>query len=116
MSRKPLVIWFDDKGNMLSHGYGGHPQYAAQNNYKSEEAKDFDDILEFSDIYDYARGAARVHFVSIGSGRKYSMFVDEFSKLIKAKQFITNRVEGTFRFVKRGTAQSIKLVLPEDNK
>ncbi len=116
MSKKALTIWFDDKGNMLSHGYGGHPQYAAQNNYKSEEARDFDDILEFSDIYDYSRGAARVHFISIHSGRKFSMFVDEFSKLIKAKHFINNRIEGTWRFTKRGTAQTIKLVLPEDNK
>ena len=39
-NRKPLIIYFDDQGNMLEQaGYYKNP--------KTEEAKDFEDQLEF---------------------------------------------------------------------
>ena len=113
MSKKALTIWFDDKGNMLSHGGGQYSSYYSSSNYKSEEAKDFDDRMKYVNIIDYTRGAARLHLESATTGRKYSMFIDDFHDAIIAKRFIDNHLEGTFRFVKRGTGQAIKLVLPK---
>jgi hypothetical protein len=44
------------------------------------------------------------------------MFLDDFNKAILANAFNNNSLTGTFRFVKRGVAQSIKLVLQNDGE
>lgn len=111
MARKPLIIWFDDKGNMLEHGDSRYANSTYYQNYKSEEAKDFDDRMTYVRLRDYTRGAARLYLQSAITGRTYSMFSDDFHDAIVAKRFVDNQLEGTFRFVKRGTGQAIQLVL-----
>jgi hypothetical protein len=41
------------------------------------------------------------------------MYVENFNKVIKARKFVDNIIEGTFRFIKAGVSQSIILMLPE---
>lgn len=98
---KPLTMHFDNDGNLT---------LAAWRGVRTEIAKDFQDRLEFLKL-DSGLGVARVHFQSTLTGRKYSMFIDDFNELILAKKFIDNQVEGTFRFIKRGQSQAIKLIL-----
>lgn len=113
MSKKQLTIWFDDKGNMLTQASYINPSNASQYNYKSEEAKDFDDSMEYVEIREYTRKSTRIHLKSGTSGRKYSMFIEDFDLIVKANKFVNNRIEGTFQFIKRGSGQAIKLVLPK---
>lgn len=103
---KPLTVWFDDAGNLLLRADKWRINQA-----KSETAQDFTDLLVYDSIWDGGNSAGRVMLVAT-SGRKYSMFLDDFDKVIKANKFINNQIEGTFRFVKRGQAQAIKLLLP----
>ena len=110
MSNKSMTIWFDDKGNMLP---STRSWIISRGNGKSEECKDFDDSLEYVTMYDGKQAAGRVHLRSTKTGREYSMYVYSFDKVIKARRFVDNIIEGTFRFMKSGVSQSIILVLPE---
>ncbi len=112
MSKKPLTIWFDDKGNMLDQIRPWMLQPQNGRNLKSEEGKDFDDRMLYVRLIDYGRNAARLELKSASSGREYSMFLDDFHEVIKAGLFTNNVIDGTFRFVKKGSGQAIKLVLP----
>jgi hypothetical protein len=111
VSKKALIIWFNDKGDMLEQAlptyYQRNPTYAQ---YKSEEAKDFDDQMEFVKIHDWAHGNARAVFKSTVTGREYSMYIQEFNKLLEEKKLIDLRIEGTFSYLKRGSGQAIKLI------
>lgn len=109
MSKKELIVWFDDKGNLLDKASKWSISYPG---FKSESAKNFDDILEFSSIKDYDQGVSRVTLFSKNTNRKYSMFATDFSDVIKSRLFIDNQIKGTFQFIKKGRAQSIRLVLP----
>lgn len=110
MSKKPLVIWFNQNGDMLDQG-----GYNANNTYgfKSEEAKDFDDQMEYEKLYEYSKRSGRVYFRSTTTGRQYTMYLDDFNEIIKAKRFNNNRIDGTFHFLKRSSGQAIQLVLPK---
>lgn len=112
MSKKPLTIWFNQNGDMLDQG-----GYNTANSYgfKAEEAKDFDDQMEYEKLYEFRKRSGRVYFRSTTTGRQYTMYLDDFNELIKAKRFNNNRIEGTFHFVKRSSGQAIQLVLPKDN-
>lgn len=109
MSKKPLVIWFNQNGDMLDQG-GYNP--ANSYGFKPEDAKDFDDRMEYEKLYEFRRKSGRAYFRSVTTGRQYTMYLDDFDKLIKAKRFIDNQIEGTFHFVKRSSGQAIQLVLP----
>ncbi|MGE3320552.1 MAG: hypothetical protein AB7I18_14785 [Candidatus Berkiella sp.] len=111
MSKKPLKIAFDDKGNLIDQVTSW--MLNPQSNYvlKFEDAQNFKDELVYSKIVDYSRGSARVYFKSAVSGRKYSMFVTDFDDVIKAEAFQNNRITGEFRFVKRGSAQAVVLII-----
>jgi hypothetical protein len=111
MAKKPLVIWFDDKGNMLDQVRPWMFQPNSGRNCKSEEGKDFDDRMDYVRLIDYGRNAARLELKSASTGREYSMFLDDFHEVIKHNKFLNNQIEGTFRFVKKGSGQAIKLVL-----
>lgn len=106
MSKKVLTIWFDSKGNMLDQG-----SYSNNYGHKSEEAKDFDDSMEFIKLQEYRQKNTRVILKSATTGRKYSMFADDFNDVLLKKKINNLRVEGTFRFIKKGSGQAIKLVL-----
>jgi len=110
VSKKPLVIWFESNGDMLTQGY------SYTNNtigYKSEEAKDFDDRMEIIKLKEYHKKNTRVILKSTATGRKYSMFVDDFNAAMDKKKVIDLHLEGTFRFIKKGTGQAVKLVLED---
>lgn len=113
MAKKPLTIWFDDKGNLLDQvrPWMHNPQYGR--NLKSEEAKDFDDRMIYVRLVDYSRNASRVDLKSASTGREYSMFLDDFDQVIKKGKLVGLEIVGKFRFVKKGSGQAIKLVLPE---
>jgi predicted ATP-grasp superfamily ATP-dependent carboligase len=111
VSKKPLTIWFNDKGDMLtqsSSNYGNRTD-------KSEIAQDFDDRMQFVSLREYYRKNTRVILKSTTTGREYSMFVDDFNKAHKAKKFIDLHLEGTWRFIKRGDGQAVILVLPPES-
>jgi hypothetical protein len=108
-----MVVWFSDKGDLLS---SCKKWEISINHAKSETVEEFSDELIYLEMIDYSQGAARVYFKSSSSGRKYSMFLDDFNKAILANAFNNNSLTGTFRFVKRGVAQSIKLVLQNDGE
>lgn len=109
MSKKPLVIWFEANGDMLDQGYG----YVSNSyGYKSEEAKDFSDHMEVIKLQEFRKKNTRVVFRSVISGRKYSMFADDFNELLSKKLVNNLQVAGTFRFLKKGSGQAIKLVIP----
>jgi hypothetical protein len=78
----------------------------------AEIAKDFDDRMEYVELREYSRRSARVYLKSVSSGRKYSMFVTDFNKIILAKLFNDLHIEGTWRFTKVGSGQAIMLVMP----
>ncbi len=99
---------------ILADNYATNNPYGKS--YKSEEAKDFDDRMEFIEITDFYRGADRVKIKSVTSGRMYCMFICDFNDCLKAKRLIDNHLEGTFRFVKKGVGQGIKLILPDTTK
>lgn len=108
MSKKALVIWFESNGNMLDQGYA----YTSNTyGYKSEEAKDFDDRMVMVKLKEYYKKNTRVLLKSTTTGREYSMFVDDFNAALDKKKFIDLHLEGTFRFIKKGSGQAIKLVL-----
>lgn len=108
MSKKPLVIWFESNGDMLDQGYN----YATNTQgYKSEEAKDFTDSMELVKFREFYKKNTRAVFRSTISGRKYSMFVDDFNVLLEKKIVNNLQVTGTFRFLKKGSGQAIKLVI-----
>lgn len=109
MAKKQLVIWFDQNGNMSDQSIVSH--LAAQYGYKSEDAKDFDDRMEYEKIYEFRRKSGRAYFKSLITGRQYTMYLDDFHNLIKANRFVNNRIEGTFHFIKRSSGQAIQLVL-----
>lgn len=75
---------------------------------KTEVGNDFTEEMTYSHMYHSSK--PRVWLTS-SKGRKYCMFIDDFDEVIKANKFVDNKISGTFRFAKRGTAQSIKLVL-----
>lgn len=108
MSKKPLVIWFEANGDMLDQWYN----YGTSNpqGYKSEEAKDFDDRMEIVRLQEYYRKNTRVILKSTTTGRKYSMYVDDFNDALKKKKIIDLHIEGTFRFQKKSSGQTIKLL------
>ncbi|NJO03870.1 MAG: hypothetical protein HC880_21315 [Bacteroidia bacterium] len=112
MSKKPLTIWFEQNGDLSEHSVVAH--LAAQYGYKSEEAKDFDDQMEYLNLSEFRRRSGRVYFKSVTTGRKYSMYLDDFNAIIKANRFNDKKIEGTFHFVKRSSGQAIQLVLPKD--
>lgn len=112
MSKKQLLVWFDQKGDMLDQA--ANMQWASNYGYKSEEAKDFDDRMEYEKLYEFRRKSGRVYFRSTSTGRQYTMYLDDFHELIKAKRFNNNQIEGTFHFIKRSSGQAIQLVLPKD--
>lgn len=112
MSKKgPLMIWFDQNGNLLEQAYGNSSYYANQG-YKSEEAKDFDDSMEVIKLQEYRRKNTRVLLQSVISGRKYTMYADDFNTLLEKKKVHNLLIEGTFHFVKKSSGQAVKLVLP----
>lgn len=111
MSKKPLEIWFDQKGDMLDQAYGWGPNN--HQGYKSEIAQDFTDKMEFIRIQDFHKKGARVYIRSISSGRQYSMYVEDFGATISAHKLIDNFMEGTWHFIKRGSGQAIELVIDE---
>jgi hypothetical protein len=113
MAKKQLIIWFDQNGNMSDHSVVVH--LAPQHGYKSEDAKDFDDRMEYENLSEFRRRSGRVYFKSVSTGRRYSMYLDDFNALIKAKRFNNNQIEGTFHFIKRSSGQAVQLVLPKDN-
>lgn len=108
MPRKQLVISFDDKGDMTDQAVD---QRWANQGYKFEEAKDFDDRMEFVDLHEFYRRSGRAYFKSLRTGRKYTMFLADFNLLVKAKRFVDNQIEGTFTFVKRSSGQAIQMLL-----
>lgn len=112
MAKKNLIVWFDDKGNLLTRV---RPWVIQNQNAKSEDGKDFQDDMGYVRLMDGGQShAGRVYLVSDKTNRQYSMFLDDFDAVIKAKLFVDNHIIGTFSFVKRGQSQAIKLVLPED--
>ncbi len=115
MSKKPLTIWFDDKGNMLTQAGRWTANSAASRGYKSEEAKDFDDTMVLVRIAEYYRKNTRVMVKSTTTGREYSMFIADFNRVLAAKRFVHLHMNGTWRFIKRGEGQAIELLLPETN-
>lgn len=112
MSKKPFTMWFDSKGNLLSRA----ADYIKKRSHaKSEEGVDFTDSMKFIMVNDGGSSTAgRAWFVSETTERKYSMFVDDFDRCIRANAFVNNHIEGTFKFVKRGLSQAISLVLEEE--
>ncbi len=113
MARKPLTIWFDDKGNMLTQAGSWTANTASSRGYKSEEAKDFDDCMVLVRLNEYYRKNTRVVLQSTTTGREYSMFIDDFNKALAAKRFNHLHMTGTWRFIKRGEGQAIQLVLED---
>lgn len=110
MSKKPLMMAFDEKGNLyesIRPWMSNNPNYII----KMEEAKDFTDTLEFMKVEDYYRGASRIRFKSVSNDREFTMYLDDFGALVKVRAFNNNQVVGTFRFAKRGTSQAIKLII-----
>lgn len=98
---KPLVMGFDSRGNLELRSWD-----CAQ----TEIAKDFEDHFQYLKM-DNGTGVSRVYWKSIRTGREYSMFISDFDEIILAKAFVNNQITGTFRFVKRGQSQAIKLIL-----
>jgi hypothetical protein len=78
--------------------------------FKPEDAKDFDDQMEFEKLYEFRKRSGRVYFRSTTTGRQYTMYLDDFANIIKEKRFNNNRIEGTFHFIKRSSGQAIQLV------
>jgi hypothetical protein len=111
MSKKPLTIWFEANGDMLDQGSGSNSYGSTTYGWKSEEAKDFDDRMVMVKLQEYYKKNTRVLLKSVTTGRKYSMFVDDFNAALDKKRFINLHLEGTFQFIKRGSGQAIKLVL-----
>lgn len=115
MSKKPLTIWFNDKGDMLTQSSSNYVSNLGNSTDKSELAQDFDDRMVFVQLREYYRKNTRIILKSTTTGREYSMFVDDFNKAHKAKKFIDLHLEGTWRFIKRSNGQAIILVLPQDH-
>lgn len=112
MSKKLFTMWFDSKGNLLSRA---SDWIKRQTHAKSEEGKDFQDSMKFIRMNDGGQSTAgRAWFVSETTGRKYSMFIDDFDRAIRASAFIDLHLEGDFKFVKRGQSQAIALVLDQE--
>lgn len=103
MSKKPLMITFDKDGNMCDHA---HSYYQSS----TEEAKDFNDCLEYVEMHDGHKRTARAHFRSVNTGRKYSLMLRDFHDIIVNRKFVDNKVDGRWTFRKHGNAQSIKLI------
>ncbi len=108
MSKKVLTIWFDQNGNLSEHSIV--PHLAAQYGYKSEDAKDFVDTMKVLKIQEYRRRSARVQLQSTITGRKYSMYIDGFNKVLENNRLQNLHIEGTFRFLKRSSGQAIELL------
>lgn len=110
MNKKPLTIWFNQNNEMADQGYNStyHPS-----GFKSENAEDFDDCLELIKLREYNKKNTRVILKSINTGRSYTMFVYDFNNILEKRRVINLHVSGTFRFIKKGSGQAIKLVLPE---
>ena len=104
---KVLTMIFDSSGNLLEQAYG------FGSNNRTEEAKDFDDKMEYISFKEYQKRSTRVRIKSLLTGRTYSMFIDDFNDVILAKRFNNNMFEGTFHFVKRSSGQAAKLLLPK---
>jgi hypothetical protein len=111
VSKKLLKIAFDDKGNLVEQITRWMLNPASNYVLKYEDAQNFKDELVYEKIIDYSRGAARVYLKSAVSGRQYSMFVSDLHDVIKAEAFQNNRIIGEFKFVKRGSAQAVVLII-----
>lgn len=110
MNKKQLQIEFDANGDMREQSSGPSKYYNSAGRF--EPAVDFDDQMEFVQIRSYYRKDSRVILRSRKSGTKYSMYLDDFSAVIIAHRFTDNKMEGTWRFMKKGTGQAVKLLLP----
>lgn len=110
MSKKVLQIEFDSNGNLMDQAWG--VSQTNNNGRRLETAQDFDDRMEYVKIISFHKRETRAYFKSITTGRQYSMYIDNFNECILAKQFIDNHLQGTWRFIKKGTGQTIKLLLP----
>lgn len=106
MSKKQLTIWFDKNGNLLTQGYEN-----TYNQHTSELAEDFHDSMQFLRIQEYHKKNTRIILRSVKSGRHYSMFVDDFNDAHFLNKFIDYHLTGTWRFIKKGTGQAVRLVL-----
>jgi hypothetical protein len=111
VSKKPLVVWFDQNGNLLEQAYDNNTYNTNQGN-KSEEAKDFDDQMEVLKIREYRRKNTRVLLKSTTTGRQYTMYADDFNVCLEKRQVHNLMIQGTFHFIKKSSGQAVKLVLP----
>lgn len=113
MSKKPLLMWFDQNGNLLEQSYGtSYSSYHTNQGHKTEEAKDFDDQMEFIKIKEYRRKNTRVLLKSTTTGRQYTMYSDDFNLLLEKKMVHNLLIQGTFHFIKKSSGQAVKLVTP----
>lgn len=109
MANKPIKISFDEKGNLYPQMY---PWMKSNSRYiiKEEDNYTFKDTLEYSDYFTPRGGDTHICFVSKLTGRKFNMFMRDFSQILKQGKCNGNIVEGSFTFVKRGSSQGIKLI------
>lgn len=114
MSKKILTIWFDSSGNMLHRAATWMVNNAHSRGLVSEDGEDFTETFIFDSFYEYK--ASRVIFISKKSGRKYSMFLDDFGDALKLKKFQNNEISGRFRYVKKGQAQGFKFILTDEER
>ena len=106
---KALTIPFDRKGNMLS--------YQAYDTHEMRENYEFTAVLTLTGI-SRGRSAANAEFVD-ENGRSYSMFLKDFSELLRTVGVIRGKTYGRWTFVKRGANYGVKRVsapppIPED--
>lgn len=86
-------------------------------NYSYSDNKGFQNCI-FEDHIKYVgfgRGRSAVHcyFESMDGTKKFTMFMSEFDKIIRAGKDVLD-LKGKFYFVKRGMNYSLAMVLDED--
>ena len=77
-NKKSLQVSFDASGDMHESHRSSSPYSAV----KLEDAVDFNDTMEYICMVDFNRRNSRVYVKSTVTGRKYSMFLENFDLVI----------------------------------
>lgn len=101
---KDLKIPFDTDGNMLDYPIG-----------KINKVKNhiFYDMMRITNCI---RGRSSVRIILINpNGKKYSMFLSSFIKMVKETDILEGQVEGYWYFVKKGANYGLEYLKKENN-
>lgn len=100
MTKKPLLIPFDEKGNLLSYG----------DTWRIKEQRENYTFNATLTLTSWSRGQSAANFILTDhEGHEYSCFMHSFFAIVKDARFVAGQITAEFTFEKCGQNYGLKL-------